>query len=243
MKRCITGAIIYALLIGSAFAADAYVLRDDGLYVLKADSMSLEKVAATVVDQRTGAPPPTPGPGPTPQPPTTNDVAKRSETEARKVNDPYGATVLAATYEMLSAAKLVPNAYAGDNNALTRSLDTVLAAYEIKKPGSKAAWAPFRASMTDLLNEQRSKGKLNTTDDWVRDLHDISVGLTAAGGSNAQVVMQALAAMVREYQKTGEVTAASMPANVEKGIEDILLFIQQILPLIMQIISLFFGGF
>ena len=36
MKRCLTGAIVYALLIGSLVAAEpAYVLRDDGLYVLK----------------------------------------------------------------------------------------------------------------------------------------------------------------------------------------------------------------
>lgn len=212
LQKSFTTAIACVLLLSCAMAAaggPALVIRDDGYYLLDPKSTQLTKLA--VVDQRTGAtPPPVDQPPPDQAPPASTN-ANRVKELAKKINDPAGAEVLAASIGMIREnGSVPPSAFEGSNNVFSATFGVILVQYERESPGAKKRWQPFRTEFAELISELRSKGELSTQEQCNRFLADAEAGLRAATGG-----------------------AALSP--------EILEFIRTLLPFILEIIRMFGG--
>lgn len=198
--------IAFLLLAVSAFAADpVVVIRDDGYYVLKPDSMTLVKVQ--VVDQRTGS---TPNPTPTPPPdtPPSKPLADKVTEWTRQMNDSVGAATLGIGYKAITQ-KLIDGTIkptgADIDKTLTPALDMAMDQIpDVFVPGGmtkaqwKEKWKPFRAKVADEFSTLLvSRGAGLTKTDCINFFADVTAGMSAATSGEAlpdwlQSILQAL---------------------------------------------------
>ena len=181
MRNCITGAIVYALLLGAAFAGPTVIITDSGTYVMTvgADGVPVTARADEVLDKRTGAPPPNPGPGPTPppdEPPTS--VTARVKEIADETRDPETAQLIGYMYRGIADIKTGERAQY--LNAMKEATDSVL---RMRSKTESLAWKAARNKLSALITEKEAAGSVN----WPVLVGEIAAGFEQATGSQPAI--------------------------------------------------------
>lgn len=155
-----------------AAAGPTLVITDKGYQVMSvgSDGKAVLQDVGQVVDLR-GSPGPTPGPGPNP-PPTSDPITTQVKDWTAEVNDPVTAQGLALVYKTIGE-RSAGQPRANVMGALKQGTDDWLGVRAKSDAGVVAKWAPWRAKVSKLIDDEEAKAAIN----WPKFCAAVSTGI------------------------------------------------------------------